>query len=300
MADGFQNRLIDKCGGTIAHQAWKPYSVYLNGIYWGHMNLRERADRFMVAQFEGLTLEEADEMDLLQASGSVKFGSNKEYKAMVKKIKAGNPAQNADDLQYILDNVDVDNLFEYLSFEMFFGNSDIGNTRFYRLKREGSKWRWLLYDLDYGMFSSSFNSPWSYTKPKGMGEQKIDNTIFLKLLSVPEYKERYLTKFGEIFQKLTTRTMLDELEDTLKIIEPEMKNHWARWGEENDKMVISDVPVTSDGAYRYWEKRVERLRNTCRKRPNLLWGYAQDAFNLTDAEMIKYFGPRPEMPPDAV
>lgn len=300
MADGFQNRLIDKCGGTIAHQAWKPYSVYLNGIYWGHMNLRERADRFMVAQFEGLTLEEADEMDLLQASGSVKFGSNKEYKAMVKKIKAGNPAQNADDLQYILDNVDVDNLFEYLSFEMFFGNSDIGNTRFYRLKREGSKWKWLLYDLDYGMFSSSFNSPWSYTKPKGMGDQKIDNTIFLKLLSVPEYKERYLTKFGEIFQKLTTRTMLDELEDTLKIIEPEMKNHWARWGEENDKMVISDVPVTSDGAYRYWEKRVERLRNTCRKRPNLLWGYAQDAFNLTDAEMVKYFGPRPEMPPDAI
>ena len=300
MADGFQNRLIDLCGGTIAHQAWKPYVVYLNGVYWGHMNLRERADRFMVAQFEGLTLEEADDMDLLQASGSVKFGSNKEYKAMVKKIKAGNPAQNPDDLQYILDNVDVDNLFEYLSFEMFFGNSDIGNTRFYRLKREGSKWRWLLYDLDYGMFSSSFNSPWSYTKPQGMGDQKIDNTIFLKLLSVPEYKERYLTKFGEIFQKLTTRTMLDKLEETLKIIEPEMKNHWARWGEENDKMVISDVPVTSDGAYRYWEKRVERLRNTCRKRPNLLWGYAQDAFNLTDAEMIKYFGPRPEMPPDAV
>ena len=300
MADGFQNQLIDFCGGTIAHQAWKPYAVYLNGQYWGHMNLRERADRFMVAQFEGLTLDEADEMDLLQASGSVKFGSNKEYKAMVKKIKAGNPDKNADDLQYILDNVDVDNLFEYMAFEMFFGNSDIGNTRFYRLKREGSKWRWLLYDLDYGMFNSSFNSPWSYTKPKGMGDQKIDNTIFLKLLSVPEYKDRFLTIFGQIFQKLTKNEMLRILNDTVEMIEPEMQNHWGRWGAENDKNVISDVPTTPDGAFRYWEKRVDRLRNTCRKRPNLLWGFAQDAFNLTDEQMIRYFGPRPEMPAEAI
>ena len=300
LQDGFQSRLMDFCGATIAHQAWEPYAVYLNGIYWGHMNLRERTDRFMIAQFEGLSLEDADQMDLLQGSGSVKYGSNKAFKAMIKKMKAGNPAKNADDLQYILDNVDVDNLFEYMAFEMFFGNSDIGNTRFYRLKTEGSKWRWVLYDVDYGLYNSDFNSPWSYTKAKGMGQKYIDNTIFMKLLSVPEYKKRYLTKFGEIFQKLTTGEMLDILEETVNMIQPEMQNHWARWGEENDKMVISDVPTTSDGALRYWEKRVERLRNVCRKRPNKLWGFAQDAFNLTDAEMIEYFGPRPEMPPEAV
>ncbi len=300
LQDGFQSKLMDFCGATIAHQAWEPYAVYLNGIYWGHMNLRERTDRFMIAQFEGLSLEDADQMDLLQGSGSVKYGSNKAFKAMIKKMKAGNPAKNADDLQYILDNVDVDNLFEYMAFEMFFGNSDIGNTRFYRLKTEGSKWRWVLYDVDYGLYNSDFNSPWSYTKAKGMGQKYIDNTIFMKLLSVPEYKKRYLTKFGEIFQKLTTGEMLDILEKTVNMIQPEMQNHWARWGEENDKMVISDVPTTSDGALRYWEKRVERLRNVCRKRPNKLWGFAQDAFNLTDAEMIEYFGPRPEMPPEAV
>jgi hypothetical protein len=300
LQDGFQSKLMDFCGATIAHQAWEPYAVYLNGIYWGHMNLRERTDRFMIAQFEGLSLEDADQMDLLQGSGSVKYGSNKAFKAMIKKMKAGNPAKNADDLQYILDNVDVDNLFEYMAFEMFFGNSDIGNTRFYRLKTEGSKWRWVLYDVDYGLYNSDFNSPWSYTKAKGMGQKYIDNTIFMKLLSVPEYKKRYLTKFGEIFQKLTTGEMLEQLEETVNMIKPEMQNHWARWGEENDKMVISDVPTTSDGALRYWEKRVERLRNVCRKRPNKLWGFAQDAFNLTDAEMIEYFGPRPEMPPEAV
>ena len=300
LQDGFESRLLDAYGAKVIHQAWRPVAVYLNGIYWGHMNLRERVDKFFVAQHEGLTFDQADSFDILQASGSVKYGSNKEYKAMVKKIKEGNPAKNEADLQYILDNVDVDNLFEYLALEMFVGNSDIGNTRFYRMKGTDSKWRWIWYDADYGMFMSNFNSPKSYTKEKGMGDQKIDNTIFRKLLSVPEYKDRFLRKLGDVFQFLTTDRMLSILNPLVEEITPEMELHWARWGEENDQMVLSEVPVTVDGAYRYWEKRVERLRNVCRKRPTYLWEMVQAAFELTDAQMVDYLGEKPEMPPDAV
>jgi len=65
-------------------------------------------------------------------------------------------------------------------------------------------------------------------------------------------------------------------------------------------MVIAEVPTTVDGAYRYWEKRVERLRNVVRLRPTRLWEYTQNAFNLTDAEMEHYFDPKPEMPPEAI
>ena len=118
LLDGFQSRLLDAYGTQVIHQAWKPVTVFLNGKYWGHMNLRERVDRFFIAQFEGLSLDQADEMDILEANGSVNFGSNKAYRAMLKKIKAGSPATNPDDLQYILDNVDVDNLFEYMALEI--------------------------------------------------------------------------------------------------------------------------------------------------------------------------------------
>ena len=300
MQDGFQSRLMDATGATVAHQAWKPYAVYLNGVYWGHMNLRERTDRFMLAQHEGLPLEEGNNLDLLQGNGSVKYGSNKAFKAMLKQIKAGNPAKNPEDLQYILDNVDVDNLFEYMAYEMFFGNSDIGNTRFYRFRTEGSKWKWVLYDVDYGLYNSSFDSPKSYTKAKGMGQKNINNTIFMKLLSVPEYKDRYLTIYGNLFKKLTTDFMLGILDELAALIKPEMQLHWARWGEENDPMVLSEVPTTVDGAYRYWEKRVDRLRNVVRLRPTRLWEYTQNAFNLTDSQMNHYFGPKPEMPPEAI
>lgn len=300
LQDGFQSRLMDACESTVAHQAWKPYAVYLNGVYWGHMNLRERTDRFMLAQHEGLSLDDANKITLLQGNGRVKYGSNKEWKAMLKKIKAGNPAKNPEDLQYIEDNVDIENLFEYVAFEMFFGNSDIGNTRFYRFDMEGSKWKWVLYDVDYGLYNSKFDSPKSFTKEKGMGEKNIDNTILRKLLSVPKYKDLYLTIYGRIFRKLTTDFMLSVLEPLVELIKPEMQLHWARWGEENDPYVLTEVPTTVDGAYRYWEKRVERLRNVIRLRPTRLWEFTQKAFDLTNDEMVHYFGEKPEMPPEAI
>ena len=300
LADGYISRLMDFCGTTVAHQAWKPYVVYLNGVYWGHKNLRARGDKYMIAQYEGLDFGAADGIDLLQGGGSVKNGSNKAYKEMIKKIKAGKPAKNQADLQYILDNVDVDNYLEFMAFEMFFGNSDIGNVQFYNTNTPGSKWKCLAHDMDYGLFDSGFDSPKSFTKSKGMGQMNVDNTIFLKLLSVPEYRDRFLTIYGEIFRKLTTENMMAVLDEMVGLIGPEMEMHWARWGEFNDKYVISEVPTTAEGAYKYWQKRVDRLRNVIKKRPTRLWEFTKKAFKLKDAEMVKYFGEKPPMPADAI
>ena len=73
--------------------------------------------------------------------------------------------------------IDIDSYFDYMAFEMFFGNSDPGNIRYYKLDGEDSKWKWIIFDLDYGLFNSGFNSPYSYLKEKGAGDQYIDNTL---------------------------------------------------------------------------------------------------------------------------
>ena len=306
LLDGFQSRLLDAYGSTVLHQAWNPVVVYLNGSYWGHYNMRERVDRFFVAQHEGLSLSEADQVTILEASGTLASGSNdvrREYRNMISKIKDSKPAKNESDLQYILDNIDVDNYIEYMALLMFVGDSDPGNIRYYRIDyADGthSKWRWIWYDKDYGLFNSSFKSPSSYTKAKGMGQQNIDNTILLKLLEVPEYKDKFLRKLGDVFQTFTTQYMLDVLQPLIDQIQPEMNMHFNRWGEENDTAIIAEAPTTADGAYRYWQQRITRLQNTLKKRPNLLWGYIKDTFDLTNAQMLDYFGERPAMPEDAV
>ena len=306
--DGFQSRLLDAYGTEVIHQAWKPVAVYLNGVYWGHMNLRERVDRYFVAQHEGLTLDEADNMDILVAGGAVEYGSNTEYRAMIKKLKASDPANNPEDRAYIEANIDLDNFLEYMALEMFVGNSDIGNTRFYRLHGidpetgERYKWKWIWYDADWGLWESSFNSPYSFTKAKGMGQQLIDNTIFLTVLKVPEYRDMFFRKLGDIFQTFTTEYMTNILDECIAELYPdtEMKLHFNRWAEYHDQMVAIEWPTNYSSAYAYWEKHVNRLKNVLKKRPTLLWEMVQEQFELTDEQMLNYFGPKPEMPADAV
>lgn len=300
LLDGFQSRLLDAYGATVIHQAWNPVVVYLNGVYWGHYNMRERVDRFFVAQHEGISLHDAANMTILEANGKIKWGNRKEHRAMINKFKKLSPGTNAEDMQYIADRVDLDNFIEYTAFEMFFGNSDPGNIRYYKLNKEGAKWKWIFYDADYGLFNASFNSPASYTKAKGMGQQKIDNTILLKLLENEEYRDKFFRKLGHVFQTFTTEYMTAVLDPMVELIKPEMQLHWSRWGEENDPAIIAEAPRTADGAYRYWEQRINRLRNTLKKRPHLFWGMVQETFKLSNEQMLEYFGPRPEMPADAI
>ena len=306
MNDGFQSRLIDAFNAsaavpsTVVHQAWNPVVVYLNGKYWGHYNMRERADRFFVAQHEGLDLSQADQMDVLEASGKLVFGSDKEYGAMIKRIKSSSPGTSEKDLQYILDNVDVDNYFDYMAFEMFFGNSDPGNIRYYRLKTDGSKWRWIFYDADYGLFRSGFDSMTSYLKETGAGEQKIDNTIIRKLLENKDMQDKFLTRLGEIYQFFTTDRMLTLYNEMVAQLEPEMPMHFSRWAEENDKAINIDSPTTPEGALRYWHTRLDYTRNVLKKRPRYFYEMVQERLTLTDEQMLTYFGTKPELPDDAL
>ncbi len=298
--DAFQSRLVEHIDTTVINQAWRPVIVYINGKYWGHYNLRERADRFFVAQHEGLELRDAGNMDIIEANRKVYYGSLTEFNELKEVAKTLNPGKNPDDLKYLTDRIDVVNYFDYLSIQMFFGNSDPGNQRCYKLKEEGSKWRWLLFDMDYGLFSSSYNSPRSYLKESGSGDQKINNILIRKLLESEEMQDLFLTRFGIVYKKFTTNFMLEEFEKMIAILEPEMRMHFNRWAEFNDKAINIDSPVTPEGAMTYWKTRLERARNTLRKRPNLLYGFIQEQFNLSDSQMFGYFGEKPIMPPDAV
>jgi len=239
-------------------------------------------------------------MDVLEASGSVYWGSNKDYKAMIKRVEASSPGTNEADLQYILDNVDVDNYFDYMAFEMFFGNSDPGNIRFYKLDGEGQKWRWIFYDADYGLFNSQFNSPRSYLKQSGAGQQNINNTLIRKLLENDEMKHKFLMRLGEIYQVFTTEFMTELFNEMAATLEPEMSLHFARWAEANDKNLNPDSPTTPEGPMSYWLKRLNFTRNVMKKRPTLFYDMVQEQFQLTDDQMIIYFGSQPEMPADAV
>ena len=302
--DGLQARLVEQCGSSVITQAWKPVIVYLNGQYWGHYNLRERVGIEMIAQHEGWN--DPENIDLLEGdgtgSGNINHGSNEDYRALVRFAESHSLTDDPEALDYILSQFDLDNMLDYFFFEMFFGNEDSGNIRFYRNAVGGDgKWRYVLYDLDWGLFHSEYGGPAHVLNPEGMGQYHISSNIFIvRLLEVPEIRERFLTRSGQFFQTvLTTENMISLLDDMVAQIQPEMQLHFARWAGEMIPQINSEQPGNPEGAYQYWLGRIERAKNVMKKRPHIFWNMMKDYFELSEAEMKAYFGACPVMPADA-
>ena len=95
-------------------------------------------------------------------------------------------------------------------------------------------------------------------------------------------------------------TMTNELNAMAAILEPEMTMHFNRWAEENDKAINFDSPTTPEGALRYWNTRLNFTRNVLKKRPTYFYEMVQERFNLSDEQMLNYFGVKPELPSDAI
>lgn len=289
VADGVQQRLIEKYTDThLLTLAWRPVEVYLNGEYWGIYNIRESLDAHTICRYEQISDDMADSITILQVGGHAEQGNASEYKAMQTKIKNSNPAENPDDLMYLEQEIDIDSFLDWLAIEMFFGNSDIGTGRIYKVP--GGKWKCLIQDLDYGLFQSDYNAVSSYLKEEGMGAQKIDNTIFRKILEVDQYKKLFLTRLGKLYKALTTEVMQNELDACVAWIEPGMKAHLERWAPYNDGTIVAEAPSDPEEAWDYWKQRIDRMRNgTMVKRPWNVYLQTQEFFGLTNQEMAEYF-----------
>ena len=308
--DGMQARLIDQSDSTLATQAWNPVIVYINGEYWGHYNLRERAGVEMVAQHEGW--ENPDEIDMLESNGlsssQIVQGSNSDYKDLYYRVKEGSLVNDPDLLAEVEANFDIDNMMDYFIFESFFGNTDPANVRFYRNTVSGDgKWRYLVFDLDWGLFNSTYTEKGVeyargavtyYLNPNGVGNDKIRvNTFLLRLLDIPEYREKFLNRYAELFNTvLTTENMVSLFLEMTEQIKPEMQMNMERWAAEMPKEISFDQPKNGPGAYNYWVTRCERAIRVMNRRPHYVWLDIQSYFGLSDEEMIQRFGPCPEVP----
>jgi hypothetical protein len=294
IVDGLQSRMVDWTDTNLYHMPWRPAVVYLNGQYWGHYNIRERVNAHSLARYEGW--DDPDNVDLIKGDNSVLSGSFTNYSQLLQYVK-GHDLNDPEALATVLGWIDVDNYFDYMIFEMYFGNTDTGNIKFYRLREPGEKWKWVLFDLDWGMYESSNDGCKIWLDPAGTGENNFDNTLILKLLEVPSMRDKFLARYGQLFQEtFKPERMIELAREMAGEIDQEMSLHFNRWAWENTQRLDIEAPASPEGAYAYWKQRLSRLENVINKRGNLTWGHVQNWFKLSDEQMRSYFGDRPPLP----
>lgn len=283
--DVLQTSLADAT--DVMYQAAEVCAVYLNGEYWGHYNMRERINKYSIAQWEGWT-SDPDDIDLIKANRTVMQGSDDTFANLLDWIKneGGATAREKKEtltqadydaiLEHINTIVDVDNYLDYVAIEMYTGNTDLLNVKRYRSADEDGRWRWILFDMDWGLNILDTNSVRRWLDPEGAGSgKKTDNTLFVELMKNPAIQDRFLRRFNELFLEVfNSGEMLRRLDEYYAQLDTEIDRHLEKW---NMKRSTYDSAVTE-------------LRNLIRERPSYVMTYIKETFNFTDAQMEDYFG----------
>ncbi len=130
-------------------QAYQPAAVYLNGEYWGLLNIREKVSEHYI---EGNHQVEADSVNLLEYDGNIINGENTGYAILKDFMNQKTTLQNDGDFKIVQDQVDIDNFIQYQILNIYLNNRDWpgNNIKFWNTNAPGSKWRWIAYDTDFG------------------------------------------------------------------------------------------------------------------------------------------------------
>ena len=189
--------------------------------------------------------------------------------------------KNEENLKYVTDRVDVVNYFDYQIAEMFWVNSDNGNIKFYKVP--GGKWKWILFDLDWGINTGEDNG---YKRdgflhvlnPAGTGyADSFENDLIRALLENPEMEDLFLERCAYYLKEVYTAEAINaEIDKYVEIMAPEMEKHYERWPDHGS--------VTS------WERHVGRLRTFADERTAYMVKHMQDWFDLSDSRMEELLG----------
>lgn len=149
--DMFNQSLAD--GMNIDRQAAQPVVYYLNGEYYGMMILTERTDEDYVYHNYGLDEEEIDLL-VVNTAYNCEKGTREAYDKMIDYVS--NNHSDADFYDQLNTHMDIDEYMDYQIIQQYIGNTDwvTNNTKLWR-KHDGGRFRWILYDTDFGLSPKS-------------------------------------------------------------------------------------------------------------------------------------------------
>lgn len=249
---------------NVAVQKYRPVVLFLNGEFWGVYYIREKAQENYVAGNYNVT---RSEVVMTGADGIDK----KEYVHLVNYAKTHDLSVK-EHYDYVCSLMDIDNYMDYIIAEIYVGNTDNGNIRYFMTPT--TKWTWILYDTDYGFADANYDSVKDHLNPEGTGAGNAFSTKLINaLLKSPTFKEAFLRRIAwQIDNIWTVENVHGRIAELEGLIGEDMKRDCEKWGR----------------TYSNWQSHVQTLRDFVVYRNKQLPKFVQRYFNLTDAQMREY------------
>jgi hypothetical protein len=246
-----------------------PSHVYINGQYWGVYHIREKINRYFIAAHHDI---DKDSIDLMEHRYTRKRGSRIHYLEMLRFLENANladPTQYA----YLQTQMDIENFMNYQIAQIYFDNQDAGgNIRYWRPKTSDGRWRWILYDTDWGFGlheSQAYknNSLAFHTEPDGPAWPNPPWSTFIlrKLMMSREFQFQFVNTFCDHLNwSFHPRTVEDRIDFFQQQLEGEIYRHFDRW----------------DLSPKEWYDQIEIMREFARHRPEHVRMHLMERFDL--------------------
>lgn len=234
-------------GTELDFQDYNPVATYLNGEYWGMYNMREKVNEHMLASKHSLN---ADEITLLTNNAQIIEGSNEEYNQLIDYINT-NDLSNDANFEFIRDRIDLKHYALYQVSNIYINNTDWPGNNIKFWKHPDTKWRWIMYDTDFGFgpfwnVSNYHEDTLSFAlEPDGPGwpNPAWSTLLFRKLTTNIGFRNQFINRYAdELNTRFLPNNVINHIDATYAIIEPEVLAHYNRW--KDDPSVgyeISDV-----------------------------------------------------------
>lgn len=266
--DGFITNLVDDI--DLDKQDYRPAIVFINGIYWGIHNIREKVNEEFLAQHHNVN---PDSINILENYGEIVEGNNTSYFELYDFITNNSMVPPAN-YEFVKSKMDIENFIRYQVTEIYIDNQDWpgNNIKFWNVDNQ-RKWRWILFDTDFGFgiwdagayqnntlnFATATNGP-EWPNPPW-------STLMLRqLLNNYQFKYDFINCFSDLSNTIfLPATVVNKINTISSVISSEMPRHIARWQQFD---------------YNTWQNKIQEMRYFASQRLSYMRAHFIQKFNL--------------------
>ena len=258
-------------------QLTRPVVVYINGTYYGLLDLNENMNKAWLAQHYGV---DESTVNIVQRNSYVNTGSSEGFVAL-RKFAASHDFSDDAVLEEFSQSIDLDAVTDYLFAQSFFGNYDIHNQNYWSTSDLAVTWRPFLYDVDRSLNKTSMKSNVlaMYFNKDGIVHDRAGDRIYMEIYCALKenatWRDSFLKRCAELlcsdFSEETLLTLFDSMAAALR---PEMERHTEKWGTPQ--------------SLRSWEQNIASMRENIEGSSERMQKHIRSVFRLSEEEWAEY------------
>jgi len=211
---------------------YRPAVIYLNGAYWGILNIREKLSKYYLQENHNA---DPDNIDYLEEDSTLIQGSFDAFHAMHDFV-CGNDMRVKANYDSAAAMIDIESFCDYFIAETCLSNIDwpYNNIKYWRERAPGKKWRYLMFDLDISLGNNGW-AP-SYLDYLGtiLGPYGDDNKhvqLLKSLLKNQGFKNYFINRYADLVNTLfSSASLMKNTEEVMDALVADIPLHFNRWG----------------------------------------------------------------------